>query len=157
LGGSGRPNAPAGISILFRLDIADDISLSTAPSQKSCWPQAVFPIYPAIEVEENSSLLVDITVKNERLFVRPLNLDAKRECIRMREPTNFFAMNQTLIKRYFHDSIRHLKLDEAVDLTSLLLDDLDGCEFLYNSEDKEYVRFLKWDRLRNLDNVSCEF
>src|SRR5688572_21886673 len=106
---------------LFSLDLGNDVQISTAPGQNSCWPQTIYPFYPPTQLDIGSVLSVNAYVKDERLYMFPTNITPELgKKLRLSRPEDLVFMNSIEIANFFDKSIESLKPTEVIDQTDLV-------------------------------------
>ncbi|KAI6202136.1 hypothetical protein M3Y96_00916500 [Aphelenchoides besseyi] len=108
------------------LHLGNNIVLNSGPDSKSCWPQAIFPFYPPCRMETGQEFECDIIIVDERLYVRPLNLDPRiRTPLRASNPMPFAAMNNSKLRSFFDNFFEESIQSKQLDSDSLVLDATD--------------------------------
>jgi hypothetical protein len=115
------------------LELFKNIYIDTKPGVKTCWPHAIFPFYPPVDLVSGSHLDFQLCVNDEKLYVCPINLpEVTCRKTRLGKETNFPALNSQHIQNFFQSSIEELKLRDVIDMTDLLINEPSNfdCNFM---------------------------
>jgi hypothetical protein len=128
-----------GLAVWFRVSLASDLELCTAPGNGLCWQQAIFPFYPHRRVAPGDRLPFEFSISKEQIlfvcpqFWRSSSMAETAECDKMKpnktirresiQKLDILAMNDEKIFAFFRET-SNAAIDnnrQVVDCTNLMV------------------------------------